>query len=66
MLHLSQMIEDANHAVSNIQVVHGRAVMELMQRGDLTQEQKMAVIELFAPVVDALNVAQSKFAYNVG
>lgn len=65
MKHLSEMIEDANHAVTNIEITHGASLMELMKRPDFTHEQKMAVIALFAPVIESVKLAQSKFSFDV-
>lgn len=65
MLHISQMIDNANKAVSDIQVAHGKVIMELMKRSDLTHEKKLSIIELLEPITTSVKVAQSKFAYNV-
>lgn len=65
MLHISTMIDDANTAVAQIQVTHGRTLMQLMQRDDFSMEQKKAVMELLKPIEEAISVAQSKFSYSV-
>ncbi len=65
MLHIATMIENAGHAVTNIEVQHKRCLMALLQTNKLTQEQKMLVMELFKPTEEAIKEAQSKFAYDV-
>jgi hypothetical protein len=65
MLHIATMIENAGHAVTDIEVKHKRCIMALLQTDKLTQEQKMLVMDLFKPTEEAIKVAQSKFSYDV-
>jgi hypothetical protein len=60
-MHISEMIENANHAVTNIKVAHNSVLVALMSRTDFTPEQKVAIVEMLEPVQDAISVAQTKF-----
>jgi hypothetical protein len=60
-MHISEMIENANHAVTNIKVAHNSVLVALMSRNDFTPEQRVAIVEMFEPVQDAISVAQTKF-----
>lgn len=65
MLHIAVMIENANAAVTEIEVQNKRVLMEILKSADLSQEQKLKVIELLKPLEAAIKTAQSKFCYDV-
>ena len=65
MLHLSQMIEDASSAVTNIKVVQGNVLMELMQSNSFSQEQKQELVEALKPIDAAVSSALNKFSYEI-
>ncbi len=64
MLHLSEAIENASEAVSNIAVVKGNCMMKIMADSELTHEQKLKIVELLKPVTQAITTAQSAFISN--
>ena len=59
------MIENANHAVSDIKVTHGHVLMELMTSDKFTPEQRIVIVEMLEPIEDAISIAQSKFSMGV-
>lgn len=64
-LHLAQMIEDANSAVTNIKVVQGSVLMKLMQSSSFSHEQKQELVEMLKPIDSAISEATAKFSYEI-
>jgi hypothetical protein len=60
-MQISQMIDNASHAVTEIKVVKGKVLMDIMQSKEFTQEQKVMIVELLKPIDTAVSVAVSKF-----
>jgi hypothetical protein len=65
MLHISQMIDSANSAVTEIKVSQGKCLMAIMSDSDFTQEQKMKLSELLKPIDVAISKAQTSFLYEI-
>ncbi|MCE2597183.1 hypothetical protein K6Y31_20630 [Motilimonas cestriensis] len=64
-MHISEMIDNANEAVTNIAVVHGNVMMELMATKDFTPEQKVYISDQLFKISDAISIAQNKFSLDV-
>ena len=63
MLHISQMIDDASEATSQIKVTKANCLMEIMKDDLLSQEQKAKLVELLKPLDKAISNAQSSFSF---
>jgi hypothetical protein len=55
------MIENASHAVTQIKVVQGKVLMDIMQSKEFTQEQKVMIADSLKPIDTAVSDALSKF-----
>lgn len=64
-MHISEMIDNANEAVTNIAVVHGQVMMELMATQEFTPEQKVFISDQLLRISDATSIAQKKFSLEV-
>ena len=62
-MHISEMIEAANAAVTNIKVTHGHVMMDLMADQSISPEQKVVISDLLFKIEDAISAAQSKFYF---
>ena len=60
-MHISEIIDNANEAVTNIASVHGRVMMELMNTKELTPEQKAFIFDQMSKIEDSISIAQKKF-----
>jgi hypothetical protein len=63
MLHISQMIDHASEATSQIKVTKANCLMEIMKDDLLSQEQKAKLVELLKPLDKAISNAQSSFSF---
>lgn len=64
-MHISEMIDNANEAVTNIAVVHSQVMMELMATQEFTPEQKVFISDQLLRISDATAIAQKKFSLEV-
>lgn len=60
-MHIAELVENASNAVTNIKIQQGKSMMALMQSNELTQDQKMHIIELLKPIDDAIQAAGASF-----
>ena len=65
MLHIAYMIEKASEATNQVKAVQGECLMEIMKSDDLSQEQKIKMIELLKPLDKAISNAQASFLHDV-
>ena len=65
MLHITQMIEDTAKAVTQVKVVQGLCLMEIMKDDSFTQEQKIKLVEHLKPLDVAISAAQASFSYEI-
>ena len=60
--HLAQLIEEANHKSTQVQVELGRFTMAIASSQKFSAEQIQTIIELLKPVNDACSAAQAAFS----
>jgi hypothetical protein len=65
-MHISQLIDSASHAVSEIKARKGLVMMDIMQSDKFSQEQKIAMVDLLKPLDLAIDNASSKFIVDMG
>jgi hypothetical protein len=63
MLHISQMIDQACEATSQIKVTQGHCLMDIMKDDSFTLEQKTKLVELLKPLDKAISNALSSFSF---
>ena len=63
-MHLNQLVDEIVKSVSNIRVVQGQCIMEVMKSGDFTKEQKIVLVRLMSPTDAAISNAQNSFIFS--
>ncbi|MCP4471369.1 MAG: hypothetical protein GY815_11910 [Gammaproteobacteria bacterium] len=59
------MIEQASEAANQVKAAQSDCLMEIMKSEDLSQEQKIKIIELLNPLDKAISEAQAAFLFDV-
>tara|TARA_B100000700_G_scaffold296040_1_gene359472 strand:+ start:396 stop:593 length:198 start_codon:yes stop_codon:yes gene_type:complete len=60
-MHLSQLIDNACEAVTNINLTLQKSKMALMSDASFTQEQKQAILTMLEPTESAISQATQSF-----
>lgn len=60
-MHLSQLIDNACEAVTNINLTLQKSKMALMSDTSFTQEQKQAILTMLEPTESAISQATQSF-----
>jgi len=61
-MHISEAIEQASNAVTDIQITYNKSLENIMFSDDFSREQKLLILKLIEPIKISIAEAQNKFS----